>query len=172
MKTKILNAKNKLLELGYLDNEYLEKYLEILEANLETAKSRKSTQAHHAIPVNEYWTSNEPYKRTEALKLARVDQANFKVNLVYKDHLLAYAYLTLCTNLDKTQQKYEAQETLRKQNSKIGADAQKLNRTKLANRCHIHKNGKYKHVSIKQLDKYLQDDWELGASGKPRYKTN
>lgn len=120
MKTKILNAKNKLLELGYLDNEYLEKYLEILEANLETRKSRKSTQAHHAIPVNEYWTSNKPYKRTEALKLARVDQANFEVNLVYKDHLLAHAYLTLCTNLDKTQQKYEAQVDLRKRNSEIG----------------------------------------------------
>ena len=172
MKTKIQNVKSKLLELDYLDNEYLEKYLEILDVNLEIKKSRKSTQAHHAIPVSEYWMSNEPYNRNEALKRARADKTNFEVNLNYKDHLLAHAYLTLCTNLDKAQQKYEAQEDLRKQNSKIGTDAQKLNRTKLSNRCHIHKDGKYKHVSINQLDKYLKDGRELGASGKPRYKTN
>ena len=120
MKAKILKAKNRLLELGYLDNEYLEKYLEILEANLETKKVKRSTQAHHAIPVTDYWVSDKPYKRCEALKLARVDNSNFEVNLLYKDHLAAHAYLTLCTNLDKAQQKYEAQEELRKRNSEIG----------------------------------------------------
>ena len=168
----LTKVKTRLIELGYIDNEWLDKYLEIIEANLETKINRTSTQAHHAIPVNDYWTSNEPYNRNEALKLARADKINFEVHLLYKDHLLIHSYLTLCTNLDIVQQKYESQADLRKRNSKIGTDTQKLNRTEFSNRCHIHKNGKYKHVSIKQLDKYLQDGWELGASGKPRYKTN
>jgi hypothetical protein len=28
----------------------------------------------------------------------------------------------------------------------------------------------YKNISRKNLDKYLQEGWELGAAGKPRYK--
>ena len=172
MKKDLIKVKNKLIELGYLDNEWLAKYLEIIEANLETRQNRKSTQAHHAIPVNSYWLSDEPYNRTEALKLARVDGINFEVHLLYKDHLIAHSYLTLCTDLETVQLRYEAQADLRKRNSRVGTNAQKLSRTKLSNRCHIHKDEKYKHISIKQLDKYLQDGWELGASGKPRYKTN
>ena len=123
MKKDLTKIKTRLIELGYIDNEWLDKYLEIIEANLETKKSRKSTQAHHAIPVNAYWTSNEPYKRTEALKLARQDEINFEVNLLYRDHLLIHSYLTLCTNLDSVQLRYEAQAELRKQNSRIGIEA-------------------------------------------------
>ena len=120
---KIQKAKSKLLELGYIDNEWLAKYLELLEANLTTPKNCKSTQEHHAIPVNSYWTSTEPYNRREALKLSRLDKINFKVNLAYKDHLLIHSYLTLCTDLESIQQRYEAQAEQRKQNSLIGAAA-------------------------------------------------
>lgn len=123
MKDKLQRIKNKLLELGYIENEWLYKYLEMLENNLTTTKDRKSTQEHHAIPVNSYWTSAEPYNRKEALKLSRLDKDNFKVNLVYKDHLLIHSYLTLCTNLDIVQQRYEAQADLRKINSTIGYNA-------------------------------------------------
>lgn len=121
MNDRIQKVKNKLLELGYIDNEWLAKYLEILEANLNRARVRKSTQAHHAIPVNSYWTSNEPYQRREAEKLSRADDANFEVHLLYKDHLLIHSYLTLCTDLDSAQQRYEAQESLRKANSRKGS---------------------------------------------------
>lgn len=123
MKKDLTKVKTRLIELGYIDNEWLNKYLEIIEANLETKKFKKSTQAHHAIPVNTYWTSDEPYKRTEALKLAKQDEINFEVNLLYKDHLLVHSYLTLCTNLDSVQLRYEAQAELRKQNSRIGIEA-------------------------------------------------
>ena len=119
MKKDLTKVKTRLIELGYIDNEWLDKYLEIIEANLETKRNRTSTQAHHAIPVNDYWTSTEPYNRNEALKLARADKTNFEVHLLYKDHLLIHGYLTLCTDLDKVQQKYEAQADLRKKNSKI-----------------------------------------------------
>lgn len=170
-KTKDLTkVKTRLIELGYIDNEWLDRYLEIIEANLETKINRTSTQAHHAIPVNNYWMSNEPYNRNEALKLARADKINFEVHLLYKAHLLIHSYLTLCTDLDKAQQKYEAQVELRKKNSKKGTNAQKANRTELSARCYIHRGDKYKHISTNQLDKYLQEGWELGAVGKPRHK--
>lgn len=123
MKKDLDKVKAKLIELGFLDNEYLDKYIEVLEANLETKRNRKSTQAHHAIPVNTYWTSSEPYKRTYALKLAKADPINFEVHLLYKDHLIIHSYLTLCTDLDKVQEKYESQADLRKRNSQIGVDA-------------------------------------------------
>lgn len=117
MKKDLTQVKSRLIELGYLDNEWLDKYLEMIEANLETKKSMKSTQAHHAIPVNAYWESNEAYNRKEALKLAKADEINFEVNLFYRDHLLIHSYLTLCTDLAAIQVRYEAQAELRKQNS-------------------------------------------------------
>lgn len=120
MNDKIQKVKNKLIELGFIDNEWLSKYLEMLEINLDRVRDRKSTQEHHAIPVNSYWVSDEPYDRQAALKLARQDAVNFKVHLLYKDHLLIHSYLTMCTNLDEIQRHYEAQAELRKRNSAIG----------------------------------------------------
>lgn len=148
MKKDLAKVKIRLIEFGYLDNEWLTKYLEIIEANLDTKRNRKSTQAHHAIPVNSYWTSSEPYKRTEALKLARADETNFEVHLLYKDHLIAHSYLTLCTNLDIVQLRYEAQADLRKQNSKIGfaAAIQKSTST-------LSKSKKYKFRNSKRRER-------------------
>ena len=123
MNDRIQKVKSKLLELGYIDNEWLDKYLEMLEANLSNKRDRQRTQEHHAIPVNSYWTSDEPYNRQEALKLSRLDETNFSVNLLYKDHLIVHSYLTLCTDLDSVQRRYEAQAALRKRNSQIGVAA-------------------------------------------------
>ena len=123
MNERIQRVKKKLLELGYLDNIWLDKYLDLIETNLSTPRNRQSTQAHHAIPVNSYWISDEPYNRKEALKLATLDTVNFEVNLLYRDHLLIHSYLTLCTDLTKVQQRYEAQADLRKRNSQIGVAA-------------------------------------------------
>ena len=123
MNKAVQKVKTKLLQLGYIDNEWLAKYLELLEDNLITPKEAGSTQEHHAIPVNSYWTFDMPYNRIESLKLARLDPVNFKVNLLYKDHLVIHSYLTLCTNLEKVQQQYEAQSELRKRNSVIGVTA-------------------------------------------------
>ena len=60
---------------------------------------------------------------TKNLKLAKADPINFEVHLLYKDHLIIHSYLTLCTDLDKIQEKYESQADLRKQNSQIGVAA-------------------------------------------------
>lgn len=119
MKKDLTQVKSRLIELGYLDNEWLDKYLELIEANLDTHKVKKSTQAHHVIPVNTYWNPTIPYQRKESIKLAQADPINFEVNLLYKDHLLAHSYLTLFTNLDAVQARYESQADLRKRNSRI-----------------------------------------------------
>ena len=120
---RVQKVKSKLLELGYIDNEWLAKYLEMIELNLATPRDRKRTQEHHAIPVNSYWTSDKPYNRQKALKLSKLDDTNFSVHLLYKDHLIIHSYLTLCTNLDAVQRRYEAQADLRKRNSQIGIAA-------------------------------------------------
>lgn len=151
MNERIQRVKKKLLELGYLDNIWLDKYLELIEINLGTPRNRQSTQAHHAIPVNSYWVSDEPYDRKEALKLAAADAVNFEVNLLYRDHLLIHSYLTLCTDLDRVQQRYEAQSELRKRNSQIGAAAtnKKLGRQL---------SGKHKTAEIEYLQQFFSSD--------------
>ena len=147
MNTKILKVKTKLLELGYIDNEWLNKYLEILETNLSTPRNRKATQAHHAIPVSAYWHFDKPYNRNEALKLANKDSSNFKINLIYKDHLLIHSYLTMCTDLNEVQRRYEAQADLRKHNSQIGVDA--TNRT-----LNKKQTKSYKTASVDYIQRY------------------
>lgn len=122
MKKDLAIVKIKLIEFGYLDNEWLDRYLAVIEANLGTRRNRKSTQAHHVIPVNSYWASDEPYNRKEALKLVKADNTNFVVHLLYKDHLVAHSYLTLCTDLEQAQRRYEAQSELRKDNSRKASD--------------------------------------------------
>lgn len=167
MKKDLTKVKTRLIELGYIDNEWLDKYLELIEANLETKKSKKSTQAHHAIPVNSYWTSDEPYNRKEALKLAREDKVNFVVNLLYKDHLIIHSYLTLCTNLETVQLRYEAQSELRKRNSRIGIAAsvkKGTNAVSNSNKTIKTKNDDLKSISyLKQFysDEEIEDILDL-----------
>ena len=147
MNEKIMRLKNKLVDLGYIDNEWLAKYLEMLEVNLNTHRDRKSTQAHHAIPVNSYWTSDKPYDRRVAEKLSKADETNFEVHLLYRDHLLIHSYLTMCTDLESVQQRYEAQADLRKRNSQIGAAA---TNKKLNNKS----TGKYKTSELAFVQQY------------------
>lgn len=84
------------------DNEYLDKYVDLILANLSTAKA-DGTQSHHVIPAIYYRKLYDlPFKRNriEATHLADEDKNNFRVNLKYSDHLLAHAYLALCAKED------------------------------------------------------------------------
>ena len=102
---RILNLKTWLLQHDLVEeNDYLEKYLNLLQLNLNTKVEKYVTQAHHAIPV-------VYYKQTSALKqdnrnrrkyeaMAAADENNFIVNLKYSDHLLAHCYLALCAKPD------------------------------------------------------------------------
>ena len=78
--------KNKLLSLDvFLDNEYLDKYIELVESNFYTKRETKKTQSHHIIPKC-YFTLN-------SLDIDETPQN--KVNLLYKDHVLAHCYIVL-----------------------------------------------------------------------------
>lgn len=79
--------KDLLLKTGYfIDNEYLDSYVKLVESNA-VAESSVGTQIHHILPRCYFLLINESIDNT-------------KENLVvlsYKDHILAHYYLALCT---------------------------------------------------------------------------
>ena len=80
--------KEKLLGLGvFVDNEYLDLYCSLIENNRQTKKEKFKTQQHHVIPCACYGSREEADK----------DPDNVKVNLLFKDHILAHYYLCLCS---------------------------------------------------------------------------
>ncbi|WP_300924750.1 NUMOD3 domain-containing DNA-binding protein [uncultured Clostridium sp.] len=79
--------KDKLLALKIFDdNNYLDKYIELIESNRETKKEKFKTQKHHIIP--------RCYFKHENLEID--NSSDNLVNLLYKDHALAHYYLSLC----------------------------------------------------------------------------
>ena len=80
--------KVKLLNTNYfIDNEYLDKYCELIELNKDTKKERPKTQSHHIVPVSYFKLSKLPIDNSK----------ENRVNLLYKDHILVHYYLCLCT---------------------------------------------------------------------------
>lgn len=80
--------KKRLLESGYvIDNEYLDKYVHLIAEHINDEKIIKKTHSHHILPVS-YFTSRG----------IEVDNsANNRVNLSYKNHMIAHLYLSGCT---------------------------------------------------------------------------
>lgn len=91
-----IKLKNLLLatELLY-DNEYLDKYCTLCLHNLETKRQAYKTNIHHVIPVAFYRIKYNINERRAAEVIANNDQNNFKINLLFKDHLLAHYYLAM-----------------------------------------------------------------------------
>lgn len=79
--------KSKLLSLeGFVNNEYLDRYVQLVERNKRTPRLA-NTNSHHVIPKS--W-----------FKINSCDIDNSLSNLVtlnYRDHVLAHYYLCLCT---------------------------------------------------------------------------
>lgn len=76
-----------LLETGIFENNmYFVKYCDLIANNRYTARQTGRTQCHHIIPKVYYRQHNLPVDNS---------RANL-VNLLYKDHLLAHYYLSLC----------------------------------------------------------------------------
>ena len=71
----------------FLDNEYLQKYAQIVERNTRTPVRGKKTNKHHIIPKSWFKLNN----------LEINNQLNNLVNLPYQEHVLAHYYLCLCT---------------------------------------------------------------------------
>lgn len=80
--------KQKLLDLNiFYDNEYLDKYVELVNANLKTPKEQFRTAQHHIIPKAYFKKLNQPIDNSE----------ENLVNLLHKDHALAHYYIALAT---------------------------------------------------------------------------
>lgn len=82
-------TKQFLLESGtVLENEYLDKYVNLIELNRHRNYERYKTNKHHIIPKS-YFKKNK----------LDVDNSELNVvNLLYKDHALAHYYFALCTS--------------------------------------------------------------------------
>lgn len=84
--------KSSLLSLGFvLDNQYLDKYVELVNSNIFTKKLAFKTQQHHIVP-RYYYKYN---------KLILDNSKENLINLCYKDHVLAHYYLALCSSKDE-----------------------------------------------------------------------
>lgn len=93
-----MTFKDYLLSLNIVeDNEYLTKYIALLEQNKATPYIPGKTECHHGIPVSSYQYRYDYKTRQAALKKANEDEHNLLVNLLYKDHILAHYYLALCS---------------------------------------------------------------------------
>lgn len=71
------------------DNEYFNEYKQLICNNIETPSIKFKTQQHHIIPVH----------FTKYYNFSDVNP-DIRVNLTFKDHILAHYYLTLCGTSD------------------------------------------------------------------------
>lgn len=80
--------REELLESGYfIDNEYFSQYYDLISRNEQTEKIQYKTNSHHIIPAHYYKNKN-----------INVDNSSSnRVNLLYKDHLLAHILMSACT---------------------------------------------------------------------------
>lgn len=83
----IEQIKESLLSAGIVeDNEFLDNYAQLILDNRDTDKIKFCTQIHHILPRS-YFKQN---------KLDIDDTEDNKVNLLFKDHILAHYYLANC----------------------------------------------------------------------------
>lgn len=94
-----MNLKTYLLtEIGCIENEYLDQYLELLQTAAITGSSTQYCELHHAVPVAYYYHKYAcNNKSTAKRKYADKDVNNKIVKLLYKDHCKAHWLLFHCT---------------------------------------------------------------------------
>ena len=95
-----MKLKETLLKYDFIDNAYLDEYVELMLNNLGTKLKKGCTQKHHVVPVSCYFNEILDFAshRIEALQLAANDENNFIVNLSFADHLAAHTLLCKCSN--------------------------------------------------------------------------
>ena len=88
--------KEKLLQTGLFENnDYLDKYCDLIKVNLKKGFIKNKMQRHHIIPKSYYLYINK-----------KIDNSiNNLVNLLYKDHILAHYYLAKCTKIEELSNK-------------------------------------------------------------------
>ena len=71
----------------FIDNEYLQKYCQLVERNTRTPVRARQTHKHHIVPKSWFKLTNSCVN----------NELNNLVNLPYREHFLAHYYLCLCT---------------------------------------------------------------------------
>lgn len=180
-----IKLKEKLLNLNLcINNEFLTLYIKLIINNYNTKYKKYNTAKHHIIP--------RYYFKYNNLKIDN-NKSNI-VNLTHSDHVLAHYYLAKCSynekyynanvlalnrlvspgnkfykkiidiipeiNLEEYQKMQEDANKIRSLNTK---QQHKITNF-AANRTSIHKDDITKNVLKEELDKYLNNGWELGPS--------
>lgn len=85
-----MNTATKLFNLGiFIDNDYFNKYCDLITNNRSRKRELYVTQKHHIIPKFYYTYKKEPIDNT----------SENLVHLKYKDHILAHYYLERCLSI-------------------------------------------------------------------------
>lgn len=85
------DLKTQLLSLSLVvENEYLDLYCDLIEANKQTKRIKTLTQKHHIIPRS--------YFKEQGIAVN--NKPENLVNLFHKDHILAHYYLYKCSAID------------------------------------------------------------------------
>lgn len=176
----------------FIENEYFEKYIQLIKANLKTKKQTYKTQRHHIVPATVFTLYNLPGK----------NDRNNLVNLLYKDHILAHYYLALCSqstefkykmicainfilgnatqaklnldelktftlNLDYYQELYEESkkffgDKIRGSTHDISEETKQKISKANRGRVYVNKDGVVRSIYPEDLDLYLENGWIRG----------
>lgn len=94
--------KQQLLSYGiFYDNDYFNKYIELINNNKNRSKEVYKTNSHHIIPRSYFKRNNIDIDNSD----------NNTVNLLYKDHILAHYYFCLCTSIPEL--KWDSEYSIR-----------------------------------------------------------
>ena len=94
-----MKLKDTLLKYNFIDNSYLDEYIDLMLSNYGTKLKKGRTQKHHVVPVSCYFNDSLDFSshRAEALQIASIDDNNYVVNLSFADHLKAHILLCKCS---------------------------------------------------------------------------
>lgn len=86
-----MNLREKLLSLDiFVENEYFDKYIDLVKSNENTPVQKYKTQRHHIIPRAYY-------------KYLHIDvdhSSDNTVNLMFRDHILAHCFMYKCAKVN------------------------------------------------------------------------
>lgn len=161
-------GKNKeyLLKLGVCkDNEYLDKYIDLVNKYKDSPYVKGVSSSHHIVPVHYF-----KYNKLE------IDNSSFnRVNLSYSNHLLAHYYLYKCasntyyeisnlTPLALLSSEIDEEWIIRHSvdlDEAFKREAEIKKEIRLGQK-YINKDNINKVVNVDDIDAYLQEGWSLG----------
>lgn len=86
-----MDLREKLLSLDiFIENEYFDKYIDLVKSNENTTVQKYKTQRHHIIPRAYY----------KHLHIDVDHSSDNTVNLVFRDHILAHYFMYKCAKVN------------------------------------------------------------------------